>query len=383
MKYYLLAGEASGDLHGALLIQGLKREDPDARIRFWGGERMAEAAGCPPRKHIRELAFMGFLEVVKNLPAIRRNFEFAKMELIEWRPDVLILIDYPGFNLRMARWAARHGIRVFYYISPQLWAWHSSRVQVIRRYVERMYVILPFEPAFYARHGVEVDYVGHPLLDVVDGVKPQADFRQRHGLDERPIIALLPGSRKQEIARMLPPMAALAPEFPGFQFVVGAAPAVEADFYHSLLGGREKEVRLVEGLTHPLLRHAHAALVTSGTATLETALFGVPQVVCYRGNALSFWLAKRLVQVNYISLVNLICEEAVVEELIQGDFNPEGLRTALQSLLEPHTRTRILEKYALLRRRLEPPGAAARAARLMVQRLTSAKEVKTESGKES
>ncbi len=383
MKYYLLAGEASGDLHGAMLIEGLKREDAEAEIRFWGGDCMARAAERPPRKHIRELAFMGFWEVLKNLPAIRRNFEDCKRDLLEWRPDVLILIDYPGFNLRMARWAAQRGFRVFYYISPQLWAWHSSRVETIRRYVERMYVILPFEKRFYASHGVEVDYVGHPLLDVVDGVEAQADFRQRHRLDECPIIALLPGSRKQEIARMLPTMAALESEFPAYQFVIAGAPAVESEFYLNLLRAGPRKVRLVEGATHPLLRHAHAALVTSGTATLETALFGVPQVVCYRGNALSFWLAKRLVEVEFISLVNLICEEAVVEELIQRDFHPERLKVALQSLLQPSTRARILEKYGMLRRRLEPPGAAARAARLMVQRLTCEKEVKTESGRES
>ncbi len=372
MRYYIIAGEASGDLHGGSLVHALLREDPAAQVRAWGGDLMA-AAGAEVVKHYRELAFMGFGEVVKNLPAILANFRLAKADILAWQPDALILIDYPGFNLRMAKWAKRKGLRVFYYISPQLWAWHSSRVYGIKACVERMYVILPFEPEFYQRYGYEVEFVGHPLLDVVEGFKPPATFRQMHGLDESPIIALLPGSRRQEIGRMLEVMLRVVPRFPAYQFVIGAAPAIPEAFYQDILQHSGlSDICLVQGQTYALLSQAQAALVTSGTATLETALFNVPQVVCYRGSALSFWIARQLVNVPYISLVNLIANQPVVKELIQHELTPERLGHELALLLDDAHAARIQRGYSLLRERLAPAGAAQRVANRMVERLLGA-----------
>lgn len=369
MRYYIIAGEASGDLHGSSLVRALLQEDPTAQVRAWGGDLMA-VAGAQVVKHYRELAFMGFWEVAKNLPAILANFRSAKADILAWRPDALILIDYPGFNLRMAKWAKSKELRVFYYISPQLWAWHSSRVHGIKASVERMYVILPFEPEFYQRYNYEVEFVGHPLLDVVDAFQPPAAFRQTHGLDERPIIALLPGSRHQEISRMLEVMLQVTPHFPAYQFVIGAAPAIPTEFYQGILQrSGSSHICLVQGQTYALLSQAQAALVTSGTATLETALFNVPQVVCYRGSALSFWIARRLVNVPYISLVNLIAEQPVVKELIQHELTAERLGQELALLLDDAHAARIRQGYSLLRERLAPPGAAQRAASRIVERL--------------
>jgi lipid-A-disaccharide synthase len=356
MKYYILAGEASGDLHGANLVRALKLEDPAAQVRAWGGGLMSEA-GAEVVKHYRELAFMGFVEVVKNLPAIARNFRECKSGVLQFQPDVLILIDYPGFNLRMAKWAKKQGIRVFYYISPQLWAWHTSRVKIVVDTVERMFVILPFEKEFYEKHGVEVEFPGHPLLDVVDNQPDNAGFFQKNNLPEgKPIVALLPGSRRQEIERMLEVMAAVAPAFPGYQFVVAGAPSIGRAFYREVLpddGG----VRIVENQTYALLQHATAALVTSGTATLETALFNVPQVVCYRGEQVSYWLAKRLVNkdLKFIAIVNLIAGRELVKELIQED------------LTAGERREKILAGYRELRQILGEPGASRRAAAAMVR----------------
>ena len=368
MKYYILAGEASGDLHGSNLVRALQLEDPSAEIRGWGGGLMAEA-GVEVVKHYRELAFMGFLEVVKNLSTIRRNFRECKTGILQFQPDALILIDYPGFNLRMAKWAKQQGLRVFYYISPQLWAWHSSRVKIVRESVERMFVILPFEKDFYKKYGVEVEYAGHPLLDVVDNQPVDSDFFQKNNLPEgKPIIALLPGSRRQEISRMLKIMASVAPDFPGYQLVVAGAPSIEREFYRDVLP-ESGEVILVEDQTYALLRHAIAALVTSGTATLETALFGVPQVVCYRGGKVSFWLAKRLVSkdLKFIAIVNLIAGKELVRELIQDDLTVENLRLELKKLLSATHRKTILEGYLELRQQLGEAGASRRAAATMVR----------------
>ncbi len=370
MRYYLIAGEASGDLHGSSLVRALRQKDPAAAVRAWGGDLMA-AAGAEVVKHYRDLAFMGFWEVAKNLPTILANFRSAKADILAWQPDVLILIDYPGFNLRMAKWAKSNGLRVFYYISPQLWAWHSSRVHLIKACVERMYVILPFEPEFYQRYDCEVEFVGHPLLDVVDSFQPPPAFRQMHGLDERPIIALLPGSRRQEISRMLEVMLQVVPHFPTHQFVIGAAPAIPKVFYQDIIHRSGLSgIHLVQGQTYALLRQAQAALVTSGTATLETALFDVPQVVCYRGSALSFWIARRLVNVSYISLVNLIADQPVVRELIQHELTAEHLRQELTLLLDETYAARIRQGYSLLRERLAPTGASQRTAARMVERLS-------------
>lgn len=370
MKYYLIAGEASGDLHGSNLIRALRAEDPKAEIRAWGGDLM-QAAGATVVKHYRDLAFMGFVEVVKNLPTILRNMRFCKSDILQYQPDVLILIDYPGFNLRIAEWAKAQGLRVFYYISPQLWAWHSSRVKIIQRAVERMYVILPFEQAFYQKYGYEVDFPGHPLLDVVDQHPLTSDLREAYHLPDRPLIALLPGSRRQEISRILLLMLEVIPQFPDYHFVIAGAPAIPEDFYHNLLAETKagKQVTLIQNRTYDLLRQAKAAVVTSGTATLETALFGVPEVVCYRGGKLSYWIARRVVNVPFISLVNLIANRKLVEELIQDDCNAGNISAELRRLLDPAGAQSIQSGYALLREQLGSAGASARAAKMMVERL--------------
>jgi len=368
MKYYLIAGEASGDLHGSNLIRALREEDPEAEFRAWGGDLM-EQAGAELVKHYRDLAFMGFAEVVANLRTILGNIAFCKKDIASWRPDVVILIDYPGFNLRIAKWTHQKGIQTFYYISPQVWAWHASRVKQIRDCVDRMYVILPFEEPFYLDRDVEVDFVGHPLLDVIPDFRPAPDFHDRNGLSDLPVIALLPGSRRQEIRRMLGVMLTVVPHFPDYQFVIAGAPSIPTEFYQEHIGERQDRVGLVQNETYSLLSHAKAALVTSGTATLETALFGVPEIVCYRGNTLSYLIARRLVDVPFISLVNLIAEKELVKELIQYDLTPDRLREELNRLLDPKVRERLRQDYAELRRKLGDQGASRKAARLMVQRL--------------
>jgi|APTNR8051073442_1049403.scaffolds.fasta_scaffold01912_5 lipid-A-disaccharide synthase len=370
MRYYLIAGEASGDLHGSNLVRALRAEDPEADIRAWGGDLM-QAAGANVVKHYRDLAFMGFVEVIKNLPTILHNMRFCKSDILQYQPDVLILIDYPGFNLRIAEWAKTQGLRVFYYISPQLWAWHSSRVKIIRRAVERMYVILPFEQAFYQKYDYEVDFPGHPLLDVVDQHPNDSDLREAYHLPDRPLIALLPGSRRQEISRILLLMLEVIPRFPDYHFVIAGAPAIPEDFYHQLLAATKagQQVTLIRNRTYDLLRQAKAAVVTSGTATLETALFGVPEVVCYRGGKLSYWIARRVVNVPFISLVNLIVNRKLVEELIQDDCNADNISAELRRLLDPAAAQSIQTGYAELREQLGTAGASARAAKMMVERI--------------
>lgn len=367
MKYYLIAGEASGDLHGSNLLKALRQEDSHLECRAWGGDLIQES-GAMLVKHYRELAFMGFIEVVKNLRTILRNLDFCKRDILEFQPDVLILIDYPGFNLRIAKWAKQNGIRVFYYISPQIWAWHTSRIHAIKASVERMFVILPFEQAFYAQYGMRVDFPGHPLLDIIDSRQPDSGFRQQNQLGPEPIIALLPGSRRQEITRMLPTYLAVIPQFPGYQFVIAGAPSIPDAFYHHLLdqsGGRE-QAKLLTGQTYQILSHAHAALVTSGTATLETALFKVPEVVCYKGNPLSFLIARRLVNVRFISLVNLILDRLIVTELIQQECTTERIASELKRLLDPARREQLQADYAQLIQVLGRKGASQRAAQAMI-----------------
>jgi lipid-A-disaccharide synthase len=368
MKYYLIAGEASGDLHGSNLIKAIRQQDPEAECRIWGGDLM-EAAGGTLVKHYRDLAFMGFVEVARNLRTILRNIAFCQKDILEFQPDCLVLIDYPGFNLRIAKWARPLGLKIVYYISPQIWAWHRSRVYDIKKNVDRMLVILPFEAEFYAKYDYQADFVGHPLLDVVTNYLPAPDFHSRNRLTEQPIVALLPGSRRQEISRMLDKMLAMAPLYPQYNFVIGAAPSIPLPFYEDILQSRAQpaNVFIVQRQTYDLLAHAHAALVTSGTATLETALFGVPEVVCYRGGALSYWIARRLVDVKYISLVNLIADQPLVKELIQNDLNIPNLQTAFADILEPDHRNKIQEGYAFLREKLGQPGASARAAALVIE----------------
>lgn len=368
MKYYLIAGEASGDLHGANLIHALKKKDSDAYFRCWGGDLM-KAAGGELIKHYKNLAFMGFWEVIRHLPVILRNLRFCKQDLLRSQADALILIDYPGFNLRIASFAKKHGIKVIYYISPQVWAWKSSRVHHIKKSVDQMLVILPFEKDFYRRYAMKVHFVGHPLLDAIAQKKrpSREDFLKEHMLDHRPIIALLPGSRQQEIREMLPLMWSMRSRFPSCQFVIAMAPSQEKSYYKSLIG---ENFAYVKNATYPLLSLAQAALVTSGTATLEAALLDVPQVVCYKGSWLSYEIGRRLARhLRFISLVNLIMKKEVVKELIQKEFNAKNLQRELSTVLDPHGRERILLAYDQLRKKLGGAGASERCAQKILKSL--------------
>ena len=361
MRYYIIAGEASGDLHGSNLIKALHQEDAAAEIRAWGGDKM-EAAGATLVKHYRDLAFMGFVEVIKHLRTIFRNIDFCKKDITAFKPDVLVLIDYPGFNLRIADWAKKHGLKVVYYISPQVWAWKEGRVKQIKRDVDKMLVILPFEVPFYEKWNFPVEYVGHPLVEVIKHEKEEVPVVK---IADKPIIALLPGSRAQEIKLKLPIMLSVVDDFPDYQFVVAGAPSQPDSLYEEIIG--KKNAVLIKNDTYNILKQSHAALVTSGTATLETALFGVPQVVCYKGNAISFWLAKKLVKVKYVSLVNLIMDEEVIRELLQDDLNQERLKLELDKIVNNIAgRSKMLGTYDLLWDKLGSRSASALSARSVV-----------------
>ena len=369
MKYYIIAGEASGDLHGSNLMKEIKKKDPKAAFRFWGGDLMKEQGGTLV-KHYRDLSFMGFLEVILNLRTILGNIKFCKKDIAAYKPDAVILIDYPGFNLRVAEFVKNLGIKVYYYISPQIWAWKTGRVHSIKKFVDRMFVILPFEKDFYSKYEYEVDFVGHPLLDALKDL-PALDeekFKSENGLDDRKIIALLPGSRKQEITVKLPIMLSVAADFPDYQFVVAGAPSLEKEFYQSLAG---QEMKIVLGQTYDLIRAADAALVTSGTATLETALLNTPEVVCYKGSWISYEIGKRVVKyIDYISLVNLIMNREVVKELIQNELNPKNLKIELTKILNGPKRSQVLDDYKELRQKLGGSGASERTADLIVNDLS-------------
>lgn len=365
MKYYIIAGEASGDLHGSNLMKALLQKDPQANIRFWGGDLM-KAQGGTLVKHYRDLAFMGFLEVAMNLRTILNNIKFCKEDIKNNKPDVLILIDYPGFNLRIARFAKEMGIKVVYYISPQLWAWKEGRVEIIKKYVDEMMVILPFEEDFYKKHGVHSHFVGHPLLDAISSLQNIniEDFKKENTLNEKEIIALLPGSRKQEVEKMLEIMLSVRPHFKDYQFVIAGAPSLPKEFYQKYV---DDNVHFVSNRTYDLLRCSKAALVTSGTATLETALLDVPEVVCYRGSKISYAIAKRLVKnIKYISLVNLIMDREVVKELIQTELNTKNLIGELTKMIEGEQRNRVLADYSLLREKLGGKGASEKAAEVIL-----------------
>ena len=365
MRYYIIAGEASGDLHGSNLILALRKLDESAELRAWGGDKM-EAAGATLVKHYRDLAFMGFLEVVRHLGTILRNLDFCKADITAWKPDVLVLIDYPGFNLRIAKWAHAQGLRIVYYISPQVWAWKEGRVKDIRQYVDKMLVILPFEHEFYSKWDYEVQYVGHPLVEVVAAELQEPPVPL---YTPNPVVALLPGSRAQEIRKKLPVMLKMAALFPSYSFVIAGAPSQPDEVYTELIG--EAPVMLLRNDTYNLLKQSRAALVTSGTATLETALFGVPQVVCYRGNPVSFWLARRLVKVPFVSLVNLIMGREVVRELLQDDLNERALAAELKALLEDEPyRAAMAGAYHQLWDRLGSGDASRQAAEAVVARAT-------------
>ena len=360
MKYYIIAGEASGDLHGSNLMLELKKLDAGAIIRCWGGDKMQEAGGDLV-KHYRELAFMGFWEVIKNILTILRNLKFCKKDIEQFQPDCLVLIDYPGFNLRIAKWAKQKGIRIIYYISPQVWAWKEGRVKMMKQCIDKMLVILPFEKDYFKnKWNWEVVYVGHPLVEIINSQQSTTNSQQ---LSNKPIIALLPGSRKQEILKKLPVMLEVSKTFPAFQFIVAKAPGVDDAFYSSLLNPY-KNVSDVSGKTYELLLQSKAALVTSGTATLETALFGVPEVVCYKGSWLSYQIGKRLVKVKFISLVNLIMDKLVVKELIQNDLTAKNASKELEELLTNESRIAQLKNdYSALKKLLSEGGkASAKAA---------------------
>jgi lipid-A-disaccharide synthase len=366
MKYYIIAGEASGDLHGSNLMKALYEEDPHAEIRFWGGDLMQKTGGTLV-KHYRELAFMGFIEVVFNLKTILNNIKFCKKDILEFRPDVLIFIDYPGFNMRIAKWAKALHYKTHYYISPQIWAWKENRITAIKNDVDKMFVILPFEKSFYEdKHHFPVEFVGHPLIDAIHNqpVFDETVFRKENQLSEKPIIAVLPGSRKQEITKMLSVMLSVVDDFKEYQFVIAGAPSQDFEFYQKFISN--KNIQFISNKTYDLLRCSTAALVTSGTATLETALFKVPEVVCYKGSWASYQIAKRIITLKYISLVNLIMDEEVVTELIQNECNTKRIKEELQKLLEPDYRQKLLNNYDILEQKLGGTGASKKTAKLIV-----------------
>jgi len=372
MKYFIISGEASGDLHGANLVKHIKKNDPHAEFQFWGGDLMTEVIGEKPLKHIKELAFMGLTEVLKNLRTVLKNIKLCKSQIAKYKPDVVIMIDYPGFNLRIAEYVKKEGIKVFYYISPTVWAWKENRVKKIKAFIDEMFVILPFEKPFYAKHNYDVNYFGHPLLDAIEqyneGVKPSLEvFRKEHKLDQRPIIALLPGSRVQEIKVKLPIMLSLVNLYPNYQFVVSVAPTLDLEFVQAI--GGEADVKYVVNKTYDLLSHSYAGLITSGTATLETAIFKVPQVVCYKGNALSFQIAKRIVDIKYISLANLILDKEVNKELVQNELTSKNLKIELDKILDLKHRERMAKDYDELEEILGGSGASKRIAKVMFDKL--------------
>lgn len=373
MKYYLIAGEASGDMHGAHLMKAIKALDSTAKFRYWGGDLMEQQGGTLV-KHYKNHAVMGFVDVIKNLKTIRENFRLCREDMEKYQPDATIFIDYSGFNLRMAKYAKTIGLRTFYYVAPQVWAWRKHRIKSIKKYLDRVFAILPFEVSFYQKHNYPVDYVGNPLIDIIAEKQKKLpdwkEFIRINNLSDKPIVALLPGSRKQEIKTMLPIMLQSATSFSDYQFVVAGAPALDEPFY--LQHTSELPVKIVFGQTYDLLKNAKAAVVTSGTATLETALFNVPQVVCYKLGGVSFEILRRLIKIKYISLVNLIMDSEVVRELIQNDLTTDNLGKQLDLLLNSSTyRQQILSDYQEMVLKLGKGGAAMKAAQIIYQEIKS------------
>jgi lipid-A-disaccharide synthase len=371
MKYYVIAGEASGDLHGSNLMKAIRENDAQAEFRCWGGDLMQEQGG-ELVKHYRSLAFMGFIEVIANLRTIIKNIKFCKDDILQWKPDALIFIDYPGFNLRIAEFAKQESIKTIYYISPQIWAWKESRIHKIKRDIDKMLVILPFEKEFYHKWGMEVDFVGHPLLDEI-GTRKWIDegWKKKHHIPEnKKLIALLPGSRKQEIDTMLPIMIEATKGMDEYHFLLAIAPSQAIEAYTSHLDNRSN-ITHIQGETYAILSASSGALVTSGTATLETAIFGVPEVVCYKANKVSYWIARQLIKVKYISLVNLVMDREIVKELIQDDLNPKQLKSELLKILESDEREKMLESFVELKQKLGGEGASYNAASLIHKLLAS------------
>ena len=368
MRYYIIAGEASGDLHASNLVAEIKKKDKKAEFRGFGGDLM-KAQGVDLVKHYRSMAFMGFVEVAVNLRKVLGNISLCKKDILDYQPDVVILVDYPGFNFRIANFAHENGFKVIYYISPQVWAWKRRRVRKIKKSVDKMLVILPFEEEFYKRYGVDVTYVGNPLLDELAkfGSTNRSIFLRRNSLGERrEIIALLPGSRKQEVKRVLPVMLKAVSHFPDYQFVIGGVSSLDKSLYKEIIGNAD--VFWIENQTYELLQNSSAAVVTSGTATLETALLSVPEVVCYKSTGLSYRIAKRLVKVKFISLVNLVMDKEVVKELIQNDLTEDNIVKELEQLLHNGKRQRqLLEDYDELKERLGNAGASEKAAEIICE----------------
>lgn len=369
MKYYLIAGEASGDLHASNLIKGLKKFDRKAGFRFFGGDLMAEAAGTDPVKHYRNMAFMGVVDVVANIRTIGKNLNLCKTDILQWHPDVVILVDYAGFNLRIAQFAKENNLRVFYYISPKVWAWKKSRITRLRDYVDKLFVIFPFEVDYFRQNRLEAEFYGNPLMDAVAGFKnkehDQGAFRRDNGLDERPVVALLSGSRKHEIMRCLPEMLPAVTKFPGYQFVIAGAPAIDRGFYRRFTEGYD--VRLVSGKTYDLLNIASAAVVTSGTATLETAIFRVPQVVVYKTGGLQYHIGKHIVKIRFFSLVNLIAGKEVVKELLQLNLEKRIIAELDRILNEKEYRAAMVREYDNIIESLDEPGGSERVAARMTE----------------
>ncbi len=368
MKYYIVAGEASGDLHASNLMKSLKKIDSEAVFRFWGGDLM-QAQGGTMVKHFKSLAFMGLVEVLKNIRTIFSNLSFCKSDVLAFKPDALILVDYPGFNMRIAEFAKANNIPVHYYISPKIWAWKESRIHKIKRFVDHMYVIFPFEKPFYEeKHKYAVNFVGNPLIDAIHQTDTLSsiDFRAKNNLSKAPIIALLPGSRKQEITEMLGVMLSMVTRYPTHQFVIAGAPTHDFSFYQQFINA--ENVGFVSNQTYDLLANASAALVTSGTATLETALFKVPEVVCYKTNWLTYQVGKRLVDLKFVSLVNLILEREVVKELIQDDLTPENLALEMDKILDKTHRKQLDNDYQELINVLGGEGASDKTAAIVYQK---------------
>ncbi len=364
MKYYLIAGEASGDLHAANLMIALKVRDPEAEFRFYGGDLM-QAEGGTLVKHYADMAFMGFVEVALNLRKILKNMKSCKEDISAWKPDVVIPIDFPGFNLKIAAYCKEKGFKVFYYISPKVWAWNQKRVLNIKKVVDKMFCILPFEVDFYKSWDMKVDYIGNPLLDAVFIHQKNVNFLAENNLSQKPIVALLPGSRKQELKGILPDLMEVVGRFPDCQFVIAGAPSFDVNHYASFIG--KKLVPVIFNQTYDLLEHASAAIVASGTATLETALFHIPQVVVYKGNPVSIAIARAVIKIRFISLVNLIMDREIVKELIQQDCTPEKISQELGSLLHDETyRKTMLDNYGFLDEKMGEAGASAKTAELMI-----------------
>jgi len=369
MKYYFIAGEASGDLHASNCMREMIKLDTKAEFAFTGGDLMQEVSGVKPAIHIQQMAFMGFVDVLKNIRTIKKNFEIVKASILKFKPDLLVLVDYPGFNLRMAKWANENGIKVDYYISPTVWAWKEGRVEIIKKYVNNLFVILPFEEAFYAKHQHKVHFVGHPLIDAIEqkklNFKSKEDFIKDNQLNEKPIVAVLPGSRVQEIERMLNSMVQVIPFFKDYQFVFAGSNHLPKHYYDGL---KQKNISVVFNQTYELMAYAKAGIIKSGTSTLESALFDLPQVVCYKGGNLSFEIGKRLVNVKYIGLPNLIMDKAVVKELVQYDFTVENIKNELTELLNNENyRARIISDYHQLHTQLGGKGASLRVANFLVK----------------